>query len=99
MDRQKTQGNETQDSTIEQMASVVAEEAEIAACRYRMLKKYKVTGSRIRANRITEGTSPLTIWTKEDLDNSGYLSLSEFLKNTSLSNFGVLTLIHIVEAP
>jgi len=48
---------------------------------------FKVTGSRIR--RIDfEGSSPLTVWTKEDLDNSGYLSLSEFLNNTNLSNFG-----------
>ena len=56
------------------------------------MRTYKVTGSRIR--RIDfEGTSPLTVWTKEDLDNSGYLSLSDFLTNTSLSNFGS-TLIH-----
>lgn len=57
------------------------------------IEEFKVTGSRIR--RIDfEGPSPLTVWTKEDLENSGYLSLSELFKNTSLSNFGTNLLRH-----
>ena len=51
------------------------------------IEEFKVTGSRIR--RIDfEGPNPVTVWTKEDLENSGYTSLSKFFKNTSLSNFG-----------
>ncbi len=47
----------------------------------------KVTGSRI--SRIdTQGASPMTVWTKEDLDKRGYFNLGEFFQNTSLSNFG-----------
>ena len=51
------------------------------------IEKVKVTGSRIKRINL-EGPNPVTIFTKEDLDNSGYLSVSEFLENTSLSNFG-----------
>ena len=51
------------------------------------IEEFKVTGSRIR--RIDfEGPSPITVWSKEALENSGYTSLSEFFTNTSLSNFG-----------
>ena len=56
------------------------------------VEKIKVTGSRIKRIDM-EGPSPITIFSKEDLDNSGYFSVSEFLTNTSLSNFGE-TLIH-----
>lgn len=51
------------------------------------VEKIEVTGSRIKRIDL-ESFSPVTIFTKEDLDKSGYLSLSEFIVNTSLSNFG-----------
>ena len=51
------------------------------------VEKIKVTGSRVK--RIDfEGPSPVTIFTKEELDRSGYFSLSGFIQNTSISNFG-----------
>lgn len=56
------------------------------------VEKIKVTGSRIKRIDI-EGPSPVTIITKEELEDSGYFDVSEFLQNTSLSNFGS-TLIH-----
>ena len=55
--------------------------------REQSVEEFKVTGSRIRRIEF-EGPSPVTIWTKEDLENSGYTTLSEFFTNTSLSNFG-----------
>ena len=51
------------------------------------VEKIKVTGSRIKRINM-EGPSPITVFDKEDLDNSGYFNFSEFFKNTSLSNFG-----------
>ena len=84
--------DETQDS---QNSAIVEEQdfdSDTTEPAVKNTETFKVTGSRIR--RIDfEGPSPLTVYTKEDLDNSGYLSLSEFLTNTSLSNFGS-TLIH-----
>jgi len=56
------------------------------------VESIKVTGSRIRQIDF-ESFNPMTVWTREDLDNSGYFSVSEFLKNTSLSNFGKI-LVH-----
>ena len=51
------------------------------------VEKIQVIGSRVK--RIDfEGPSPVTVFTKEDLERSGYFSLSDFLQNTSLSNFG-----------
>ena len=52
-------------------------------------EKIKVTGSRIKRIDM-EGTSPVTIFTKEDIENSGYSSVSAFFANTSLSNFGFI---------
>ena len=49
--------------------------------------KIKVTGSRIKRIDLIS-PNPMTIITKEDIQNSGYLSLSELLRNSSLSNFG-----------
>ncbi len=52
------------------------------------IDKIKVTGSRI--NRIgTEGPSPLYIYSQEDLENSGYSSAGDFLRDTTISHFGV----------
>ena len=52
------------------------------------VEKIKVTGSRI--TRIdTEGPSPLIIYNKEDLENSGYSSAGDFLRDTTISHFGV----------
>lgn len=46
-----------------------------------------VTGSRIR--RVdTEGALPVTTITREEIDKSGYVSLSEVLRNTTLNSFG-----------
>ena len=51
------------------------------------IEKFKVTGTRIR--RIDfEGPSPVTVWTKEDLDDKGYFNVGDFFNNTNLSNFG-----------
>ena len=51
------------------------------------VEKIQVIGSRVK--RIDfEGPSPVKIFTKEDLERSGYFSLTDFLQNTSLSNFG-----------
>lgn len=46
-----------------------------------------VTGSRIRRTD-TEGALPVTTITREDIDKSGYVSLSEVLRNTTLNSFG-----------
>ena len=52
------------------------------------VEKIKVTGSRI--TRIdTQGPSPLVIYNKEDLENSGYSSAGDFLRDTTISHFGV----------
>ena len=51
------------------------------------VEKIQITGSRIKRVDI-EGPNPVIIHTKEELERSGYLSVSGFLKNTSLSNFG-----------
>ena len=51
------------------------------------VERFKVTGSRI--SRINfEGPSPVTIWTKEELDDRGYFNVGDFFNNSSLSNFG-----------
>ena len=57
------------------------------------IEKIKVTGSHIKRIDI-EGVSPVIVYTKEDLENAGYLSLSSFLKNSSLSNFGKVLVHH-----
>lgn len=51
------------------------------------VEKIRVTGSRIKRIDL-EGPSPVIVHTGEELKNSGYFSVSDFLKNTSLSNFG-----------
>ena len=48
----------------------------------------KVTGSRI--TRIdTTGVSPLVTYNKEDLENAGYSSAGDFLRDTTAFHFGV----------
>ncbi len=52
------------------------------------MEKLKVTGSRIsRIDRT--GPSPLVIYNKEDLENSGYSSAGDFLRDTTVFHFGV----------
>jgi len=52
------------------------------------LEKIKVTGSHIK--RIDrEGVSPIVVYNKEDLENSGYSSAGDFLRDTTISHFGV----------
>ena len=52
------------------------------------VEKIKVTGSRIKRIDI-EGPNPVVIYTKEDLENSGYSSAGDFLRDTTISHFGV----------
>ncbi len=59
------------------------------------IERIKITGSRIRQIDL-ESFSPVTVWTKEDIDNSGYLSLREFLNNTNLANFGFKNNIEVL---
>ena len=79
---------EVEDQTVTEGESEEQEELfREKTSKNKSIEKFKVTGSRIR--RIDfEGPNPVTVWTKEDLENSGYTSLSKFFKNTSLSNFG-----------
>ena len=92
---QNTQNNKEQESTtneneVEKLFETAEQSSVINPASQDIeqdVETLKVTGSRIRRIEF-EGPNPVTIWTKEDLDNSGYLSVSEFLKNTSLSNFG-----------
>lgn len=52
------------------------------------LEKIKVTGSRIQRIDI-EGASPIVIYNKEDLENSGYSSAGDFLRDSTVAHFGV----------
>ena len=52
------------------------------------IEKIKVTGSRIKRIDM-EGPSPVTIFNKEDLENSGYSSAGDFLRDTTVAHFGV----------
>ena len=52
------------------------------------VEKIKVTGSRIK--RIDfQGVSPVVVYSKEDLENSGHSSAGDFLRDTNISHFGV----------
>ena len=53
------------------------------------VEEMKVTGSRIRRIDM-ETPNPITVWTKEDLENKGYFNVSDFFINSPLSNFGML---------
>ena len=50
--------------------------------------KIKVTGSRIKRIDMV-GANPNIIYNKEDLENSGYSSAGDFLRDTNVSHFGV----------
>ena len=52
------------------------------------VEKIKITGSRIKRIDM-EGPSPVTIFNKEDLENSGYNSVADFLRDTTISAKGV----------
>ena len=52
------------------------------------IEKIKVTGSRIKRIDM-EGPSPVIIYNKEDLENSGYSTAGDFLRDTTVSHFGV----------
>lgn len=53
------------------------------------IEKIKITGSHVQ--RIdTEGPSPIVIYDKEDLENSGYSSAGDFIRDTTISHFGVM---------
>ena len=82
------ENNEMQDS-VENTTEVESlfESAEENATN-KEVKKIIVTGSRI--TRIdTKGANPLVIYSKEDLENSGYSSAGDFLRDTTISHFGV----------
>lgn len=92
---QQTQNNKKQDSaTNEKETEVLIESMEQNSAIDSTIdsvsqdvEMIKVTGSRVRRMEM-EGPNPVTIWTKEDLDNKGYFNLGDFFQNTSLSNFG-----------
>ena len=52
------------------------------------LEKIKVTGSRIKRIDI-EGPSPVVIFDSEDLQQSGYDSVADFLRDSNIAPFGV----------
>ncbi len=52
------------------------------------VERIQVTGSRIKRINI-EGPSPLLILDKEDLENSGYNSVADVLRDTNIAPFGV----------
>ena len=52
------------------------------------VEKITVTGSRIKRIDL-EGPNPITVYSAEDLEISGYHSVGDFLRNTTLSGFGV----------
>ena len=81
---QKIQDNKEQE--VEELFEA-AEQSSTISPSNQNVETLKVTGSRIRQADL-EGPSPVTIWTKEDLDNKGYFNVGEFFTNTSLSNFG-----------
>ena len=52
------------------------------------LEKIKVTGSRIKRIDI-EGPSPVVMFDSEDLQQSGYDSVADFLRDSNIAPFGV----------
>ena len=52
------------------------------------VESIKITGSRIRRIDM-EGPSPVIIYTKEDIENSGYSSAGDFLRDTTITHSGV----------
>ena len=52
------------------------------------VEKIKVTGSRIKRIDL-EGLNPVTSFSAEDLESSGYNSVGDFLRDTNISPFGV----------
>ena len=52
------------------------------------VEKIQVTGSRIKRINI-EGPSPLLVINKKDLENSGYNSVADVLRDTTISPFGL----------
>ncbi|MBC6415197.1 MAG: TonB-dependent receptor [Bdellovibrionales bacterium] len=52
------------------------------------VEKIKVTGSRIKRIDI-EGPNPIEVFNAEDLKTSGYHSVADFLRDTSIAPFGV----------
>lgn len=52
------------------------------------IEKIKVTGSRIKRIDL-EGLNPVVSFSAEELDNSGYHSIGDFLRDTNIGSFGV----------
>jgi len=52
------------------------------------VEKIKVTGSRIKRIDL-EGLNPVVSFSAEELDNSGYHSIGDFLRDTNVSSFGL----------
>lgn len=79
---------EMQDSVMENTEEI-PDEAEEMETDAKDVEQIKVTGSRI--TRIdTKGPNPVVIYTKEDLENSGYSSAGDFLRDTTATHFGVI---------
>lgn len=51
------------------------------------LERVTVTGSRIKRTDI-EGALPVTVITRDDIDNSGYTSAGEFIRQLPFNSFG-----------
>ena len=52
------------------------------------IERIQITGSRIKRINI-EGPSPLLVLDKEDLENSGYNSVADVLRDSNIAPFGV----------
>ena len=78
---------ETQDSVIEEMKQDFESDT-TKQPENKNMGVYKVTGSRITRMDRT-GVSPLVTYDKEDLENSGYSSVGDFLRDTTIAHFGV----------
>lgn len=69
-------------SAVSTFSTFAAEEEESAD-----EKKIVITGSRIKRSDA-EGRLPVSVITREDIDASGQISISEVLRNTTFNSFG-----------
>lgn len=69
------------------LSSTLAPAVTYAADEAAELERVQVTGSRISRLDI-EGATPVVTITREDLDNSGFQSVADFLRTSSFNSFG-----------
>ena len=83
--------NSSQDSTRSTQSETSTQTSsaqEPASSNNDNVEKITVTGSRIKRIDL-EGPNPITVYSAKDLELSGYHSVGDFLRNTTLSVFGV----------